>query len=99
MGDAVSEARRVLDAAGAHVPASRLRIGVYANAFPPVQTAVAEANVELSAIRADITAPAYLVWARDWVERGASIIGGCCGIGPEHIMALRAGLGPGSIAA
>jgi S-methylmethionine-dependent homocysteine/selenocysteine methylase len=94
MGDAVSEARRVLDAAGAHVQASRLRVGVYANAFPPVQAAVAEANAELSAIRADVTAPAYLVWARDWVGRGASIIGGCCGIGPEHISALRAGLGP-----
>ena len=99
MGDAVSEARRVLDAAGANTLAPRLRIGVYANAFPPVQAAVAEANVELSTIRADVTAPAYLGWARDWVERGASIIGGCCGIGPEHISALRAGLAPGSIAA
>jgi len=99
MGDAVSEARRVLDAASADAATSRLRIGVYANAFPPVQAAAAEANVELSAIRTDITAPAYLVWARDWAKRGASIIGGCCGIGPEHIMALRGGLGPGSIAA
>ena len=30
--------------------------------------------------------------ARDWVARGADIVGGCCGIGPEHITALRAAL-------
>jgi S-methylmethionine-dependent homocysteine/selenocysteine methylase len=27
--------------------------------------------------------------ARGWVETGASIIGGCCGTGPDHIAALR----------
>jgi homocysteine S-methyltransferase len=68
-----------------------MRIGVYANAFPPVNAAVAEANAQLHAIRDDLTPAAYRSWAEDWVARGASIIGGCCGIGPEHIAALRAG--------
>jgi S-methylmethionine-dependent homocysteine/selenocysteine methylase len=87
MGAAVDEARRVLRAAG---PAAvDVQIGVYANAFPPVDAAVAEANAELSAIRGDLTPAAYRAWAEGWVERGASIIGGCCGIGPEHIAALR----------
>ncbi|HWI21335.1 MAG TPA: homocysteine S-methyltransferase family protein, partial [Baekduia sp.] len=27
--------------------------------------------------------------AREWVHRGVQIIGGCCGIGPEHIKALK----------
>jgi S-methylmethionine-dependent homocysteine/selenocysteine methylase len=90
MGEAVTEARRVRTATGPG--AAGMRIGVYANAFPPVDAAVAEANVGLSAIRADLTPPAYLTWARDWVARGASIIGGCCGIGPEHIAVLRSGL-------
>jgi len=27
------------------------------------------------------------------VSSGATIIGGCCGIGPEHISALRSHLG------
>jgi S-methylmethionine-dependent homocysteine/selenocysteine methylase len=27
--------------------------------------------------------------ARGWVERGAQIVGGCCGIGPAHIARLR----------
>ncbi len=26
---------------------------------------------------------------RDWVDKGARFIGGCCGTGPEHIRALR----------
>jgi S-methylmethionine-dependent homocysteine/selenocysteine methylase len=88
MGAAVEEARHVLQTAGP--TAANVRIGVYANAFPPVNAEVAEANVGLSAIRADLTPAAYRAWAEDWAARGASIIGGCCGIGPEHIAALRA---------
>jgi S-methylmethionine-dependent homocysteine/selenocysteine methylase len=35
---------------------------------------------------------AYLEAARGWVAKGARIIGGCCGIGPEHIRLLAEGL-------
>lgn len=90
MGAAVDQARRVLREADPI--AAGIRIGVYANAFPPVDAALAEANAELSDIRTDLTPTAYGAWARDWTARGASIIGGCCGIGPEHIAALRATL-------
>ena len=34
----------------------------------------------------------FLDEARGWVETGAQIIGGCCGIGPTHIEALCRGL-------
>lgn len=30
----------------------------------------------------------YLSHARRWADRGARLLGGCCGIGPEHIRAL-----------
>ena len=30
----------------------------------------------------------YLERARKWLDTGARIVGGCCGIGPEHIAAL-----------
>ncbi len=30
----------------------------------------------------------YLVEADSWVRHGAQIIGGCCGVGPEHIRVL-----------
>ncbi len=31
----------------------------------------------------------YLEWARTWIGAGATILGGCCGTGPDHIAALR----------
>ncbi len=31
----------------------------------------------------------YAEFARDWLEMGAQIIGGCCATGPEHIAAIR----------
>lgn len=86
MGAAVEAARDTLARLG-----SPLRIGVYANAFPP-QPKEATANSGLDEVRADLTPEGYLAFARDWVKRGATIVGGCCGIGPEHIAALRGAL-------
>ena len=34
----------------------------------------------------------YLADARRWVEAGAVIVGGCCGVGVEHIRALAEGI-------
>ncbi len=45
----------------------------------------------------EMTSPAdYLRNAREWVGMGAQIIGGCCGVGLQHVELLREGL-PGSI--
>lgn len=84
MQGAVREARAVLG----DKPVS---LGVYANAFPP-QAADAEANSGLDDIREDLTPEGYARFARAWRGEGAAIIGGCCGIGPEHIAALRQSL-------
>lgn len=65
--------------------------GAYANAFPP-QTKDAEANSHLHTFRPEIDPDGYLRFARSWAEDGASIIGGCCGIGPQHIAALAQAL-------
>jgi S-methylmethionine-dependent homocysteine/selenocysteine methylase len=32
---------------------------------------------------------AYAGAAREWMDLGAQLIGGCCGTGPEHIRAIR----------
>lgn len=80
-----------LDAARAALAGVPLTLGVYANAFPP-QGEDAEANVGLSPIRADLTPPHYLAFAEGWIGRGAGIVGGCCGIGPEHIHEIRTAL-------
>ena len=54
--------------------------------------AIDAARAELgpdSPIRADLTPEGYAAFAARWQAAGASIIGGCCGIGPEHIIELR----------
>jgi S-methylmethionine-dependent homocysteine/selenocysteine methylase len=86
MGAAVAAAARIATEDGS-APAS-LRIGVYANAFAALPKE-AEANVEINDIRGDLTPQGYLSWVRQWIDLGASIVGGCCGIGPEHIAAIR----------
>lgn len=65
------------------------RIGVYANAFAPEShNGAGLANETLSGLRKDLDPEAYLSFANRWHDAGASIIGGCCGIGPDHIAAL-----------
>lgn len=72
-----------LDAARAAAPG--LPLGVYANAFDESQDDDGAANETVSTIRADLDPPHYCGWAAGWAAKGASIIGGCCGIGTEHI--------------
>lgn len=83
IGAAITVAADTLKKSGA----SQIGLGAYANAFPP-QDAHAAANSTLNALRADLTPDSYLDRARQWRKDGASIIGGCCGIGPEHIAVL-----------
>ena len=86
MAAALAEARSVIGKVG-----QAIELGVYANAFPAV-SAEAEANSTLLEIRADLTPDSYLNWSSTWVAAGANIIGGCCGIGPEHIAQLHSHL-------
>jgi len=64
-----------------------IEIGAYANAFPP-QNNEATANDGLDEVRTDLNPELYLKFAQEWKEAGATLIGGCCGIGPEHISEL-----------
>tara|TARA_Y100000389_G_scaffold131252_1_gene128707 strand:- start:3098 stop:3976 length:879 start_codon:yes stop_codon:yes gene_type:complete len=67
----------------------KAKIGVYANAFPAINSSQKEANNQIREIRSDLTPQGYLVFAEKWQKAGASIIGGCCGIGPDHIQELN----------
>lgn len=86
IGAAVDVARAITERLGADIA-----IGVYANAFPP-QPKEATANDGLDELREDLDPLGYLKWAKDWQHRGASMIGGCCGIGPQHIAELKRSL-------
>ncbi|MEE3608913.1 homocysteine S-methyltransferase family protein [Avibacterium paragallinarum] len=67
--------------------ALHIETGAYANAFAP-QGKEATANEGLDEVRQDLDPQAYLAWAKKWQQAGATIIGGCCGIGLAHIQAL-----------
>ncbi|BDX01257.1 homocysteine S-methyltransferase [Marinomonas pontica] len=87
IADAIQLSQDVLSA----LHQDTIQLGAYANAFPP-QPKNATANDGLDELRSDLTPDSYLVWAQRWKEQGATLIGGCCGIGPEHIKALSAHL-------
>ncbi len=84
MEDAIVSARRKLAALGNDMP-----VGVYANAFVN-KAGDGEANEGLSDMRDDLDPEGYLTWTDKWVAAGATVIGGCCGIGSDHIAALSA---------
>jgi S-methylmethionine-dependent homocysteine/selenocysteine methylase len=68
-----------------------LQIGVYANAFEGEQGESA-ANEGLHATRQDLNDDAYSRFACSWVDAGATMVGGCCGIGAAHIHRLKKAL-------
>lgn len=72
--------------------ATHMRLGVYANAFAEEPSADAPANATLRALRPELTPEAYAAYAADWIAAGATVVGGCCGVGPAHIAALAAAM-------
>ncbi|WP_426128364.1 homocysteine S-methyltransferase family protein [Pararhizobium sp. PWRC1-1] len=62
---------------------AEIEIGVYANAFD--EETDGGANKSLHVTRDDLTGDSYSRFACDWVAAGATLVGGCCGIGAEHI--------------
>ena len=63
------------------VAAAEVQIGAYANGFVTASSGAGEYDEEL-------TPEKYAEIAAGWVEDGASIVGGCCGIMPPHIEVL-----------
>ena len=79
---ALPEVVAATESAGRAVP-----VGAYANAFPP-KPAGYSANETVFHRRVELTPSSYVDFARAWVAAGATIVGGCCGIHPEHIAEL-----------
>ncbi len=70
--------------------ASDIPYGAYANGFVEIPDDWEEEGgvVQLSS-RADLPPEVYAGHVAGWLEAGASIVGGCCEIGPAHIARLR----------
>ncbi|PAU81585.1 homocysteine S-methyltransferase [Halovibrio salipaludis] len=62
--------------------------GGYANAFTSVAALEPGGTVDVLEARKDLGPDAYAEQVLNWVEKGATIVGGCCEVGPAHIKAL-----------
>lgn len=65
--------------------------GGYANGFTSISDGFLEdaPTVDALAERTDLGPEAYAEIVMEWVARGATIVGGCCEIGPAHIVELE----------
>ncbi len=64
------------------------RVGGYANRFTPTHTTTGTANSRLSEFRDDLDPATYCAFISNWLDDGATIVGGCCGMTPTHIAAI-----------
>ena len=64
-----------------------LPFGAYANGFTKITAAFLEDKPTVDALtaRQDLDPEAYAAFAMKWIEQGATIVGGCCEVGPAHI--------------
>ncbi len=64
--------------------------GAYANGFTQITEAFLEESPTVDALEArnDLDPAAYAEFAIAWVGQGATIVGGCCEVGPNHIKEL-----------
>jgi len=80
--EAVTAAMPVLAASG-------LRFGGYANGFTSIAALDPGTSVDRLEARKDLPPEVYADFVFDWIEAGATIIGGCCEVGPAHILHLH----------
>lgn len=64
-----------------------IKIGAYANAFTPIDNEH-NANEAQQPMR-ELSPDDYLAFVKQWLTAGATIIGGCCGVSPEHIAKIK----------
>ncbi|MBV7396164.1 homocysteine S-methyltransferase family protein [Mameliella sediminis] len=86
----------VLSKAMPLLKASGLKFGAYANGFHSV-IPLTNDNVVIDTLtaREDLGPQAYADFVEGWIAEGATIVGGCCETGPEHIAELSRRLHPG----
>jgi Homocysteine/selenocysteine methylase (S-methylmethionine-dependent) len=72
------------------VSALSIPIGAYANGFTKITEDFKEidATVETLTARQDLDPIRYADFAKGWLDANASLIGGCCEVGPAHIKEL-----------
>lgn len=72
----------------------RLPFGAYANGFQQITKDFLKDSPTVDALHArrDLGPETYARYALGWVDQGATIVGGCCEVGPAHIAELARAL-------
>ena len=63
--------------------------GGYGNGFKSIEPLKTASNVSVLSARTDLGPKEYSKHALNWANQGASVVGGCCEIGPSHIKHLH----------
>lgn len=71
---------------------SGLPFGGYANGFTKADDLELGGTVDTLSTRTDLGPDAYAEHALNWIKAGATIVGGCCEVGPAHIAKLAKSL-------
>jgi S-methylmethionine-dependent homocysteine/selenocysteine methylase len=61
--------------------------GAYANGFVSVTELAPGGTVDSLQRRPEASPERYADWAEEWARQGATVIGGCCETGPDHLRA------------
>ena len=64
-------------------------IGAMANGFVTTEPLRGNTTVDVLESRLELTPQKYVTFTKDWLSKGAKIIGGCCEIGPQHIAEIN----------
>ena len=64
-------------------------IGAMANGFVTTEPLKGNTTVDVLESRLELTPQKYVTFTKDWLSKGAKIIGGCCEIGPQHIAEIN----------
>jgi S-methylmethionine-dependent homocysteine/selenocysteine methylase len=67
---------------------ARVPVGAYANGFERIPDDVGFGTPVHKLATRDLSPDAYAAHAARWIEAGATIVGGCCAVGPAHIARL-----------
>jgi len=72
------------------IPAG-IPVGAYANGFTKIHEDFKQVGVtvDLLEARTDLGPEVYADFAQKWADTGATLIGGCCEVGPAHIKELK----------
>jgi len=87
-------APEAMTAALAGLAQAGLPTGAYANGFQQITSDFLKDNSTVDALQArrDLGPQAYARHALSWIDQGATIVGGCCEVGPAHIAVLAQAL-------